>query len=122
MKINIYRKPENCNHCIYRENVSRYLDLDDYCSRTMKRTGKINIDIDCPLRKSKVRKYTRKIFNSLQNRRKAEYKTEDLIQMNMDISLTDKDGKFMEIKTPEPECIIDPTEVRPKWCPVRKDV
>lgn len=105
MKINIYRKPENCNHCIYRENVSRYLDLDDYCSRIMKRTGKINIDIDCPLRKSKVRKYFRKIFNSLKSRREVEHKTEDIIQMNTNISLTDKDGKFIEVKVPEPEYI-----------------
>lgn len=28
--------------------------------------------------------------------------------MNTDISLIDKDGKFMEVKTPEPEYIIDP--------------
>ena len=108
MKINIYRKPENCNHCIYRENVSRYLDLDDYCSKNMKRTGRINIDTDCPLRESRTRKHTMKIFKALQNRRKAEHKTEDIIQMNTNISLTDKDGKFIEVKVPEPEYIIDP--------------
>lgn len=103
MKINIYRKPENCNHCIYRENVSRYLDLDDYCSRTMKWIGKINIDTDCPLKGSKIRKYARKIFKSLQNGRKAEHKAEDLTQMNTGIALTDKDGKFIEVRVPEPE-------------------
>ena len=31
MRICMDKKSENCNHCIYRENVSRYLDLDDYC-------------------------------------------------------------------------------------------
>lgn len=49
MKTNMDRKPENCNHCIYRENVSRYFDLDDYCSKNMKHTSKIIMDDDCPL-------------------------------------------------------------------------
>lgn len=49
MKIHMDRKPENCNHCIYREELSRHLDLDDYCAKSMKRTGRINMDIDCPL-------------------------------------------------------------------------
>lgn len=102
------RKPENCNHCIYRENVSRYLDVEDYCSRNMKHTSEINMDVDCPLRKSRIRKYVMKIFQSLQNRRKVEHETKDIIQMNTDISLTDKDGKFIEVKTPEPEYITDP--------------
>lgn len=101
-------KPENCNHCIYRENVSRYLDLEDYCSRNMKHTSKINMETDCPLRKVKVKKHSIKIFNILHNRTKPEHKTEDLIRMNMDISLTDKDGKSIEVKVPEPEYIIDP--------------
>ena len=37
-----------------------------------------------------------------------EHKTEDIIQMNTNISLTDKDGKFIEVKTPEPEYMSDP--------------
>lgn len=51
MKICMDKKPENCNHCIYRENVSRYLELEDYCSKNMKHMSKIIMDIDCPLRK-----------------------------------------------------------------------
>ena len=47
-------EPENCNHCIYRENVSRNLDLEDYCSRNMKPTNKIDMDMDCPLRRKIV--------------------------------------------------------------------
>ncbi len=105
MKIYMDRKPENCNHCIYREEWSRYFDLDDYCTKNGKRAGKINIQTDCPLRESRIRRCARKILKSLQNRRKAEHKTEDIIQMNTNISLTDKDGKFMEVKTPEPEYI-----------------
>lgn len=100
-------KPKNCNHCIYRENVSRYLDLEDYCSRNMKHTSKINMETDCPLRRSKVRKHFMKLFNALQNRRKTEHTTEDIIQMKSDIVLTDKDGKFIEVKTPEPEYMSD---------------
>lgn len=96
-------KPKNCNHCIYRENVSRYLDLEDYCSKNMRQTSKINMETDCPLRKSKVRKHFMRIFNILHNRRKSEHKTEDLIRMNMNISLTDKDGKSIEVKALEPE-------------------
>lgn len=76
-------KPKNCNHCIYRENVSRYLDLEDYCSRNMKHIRKINMETDCPLRESKVRKHFMKIFNVFQNKRKVEHSTEDIIQMNI---------------------------------------
>lgn len=49
MRIYVDVKPGNCNHCIYRVNVSRYLDMDDYCSLNMKCISKINMDIDCPL-------------------------------------------------------------------------
>ena len=83
--------------------LSRYFDRDDYCTKSMKRTGKINIQTDCPLRKSGIRRCARKIFRALQDRKKAEYKTEDIIQMDTDITLTDKDGKLIEVKTPEPE-------------------
>lgn len=107
MKTYANRKPENCNHCIYRENVSRYLDLDDYCRKNMKRTRKIDFERDCPLRKSRTGKHDMKIFQSLQNRRKIDYRTEDMIQMNTCISLTDKEGKFIEVKVPEPEYIED---------------
>lgn len=51
MKIYIGREPENCNYCIYREEMSRYVDLDDYCAKNGKRTSKINIQKDCPLGK-----------------------------------------------------------------------
>ncbi len=105
MRICMDKKPENCNHCIYRENISRHLDLEDYCSLNRKRIGKIDIKTDCPLRKSRIRKRVMKIFTAWQNRREAELKTEDIIQMNTNISLKDKDGKFIEVKTPEPEYI-----------------
>ena len=108
MGVHMDIRPKNCNHCIYRKNVSRYLDLEDYCSRNMKHTSKINMETDCPLRETKVRKHFMKIFNIFQNRRKVEQKTEDKIQMNTEIVLTDKDGKFIEVNTPEPEYIIDP--------------
>lgn len=62
MKICINSKPENCNHCIYWENVSRYLDIDDYCRKNMKRTVKIDFETDCLLRKSRTRKHAMKIF------------------------------------------------------------
>lgn len=107
MKIYRDRKPENCNHCIYRENVSRCLDLDDYCRKNMKRTGKIDFETDCPLRKSGIRKYVMKIFEALMNRRKEVHETEDIIQMNSNISLIDKEGKDIEIKVPEPEYMVD---------------
>lgn len=74
----------------------------------MKHIRKINMETDCPLRRSNVRKHFVKLFNIFQNRRKTEHKTEDTIQMKTDIVLTDKDGKFIEVKTPEPEYIIDP--------------
>lgn len=37
-----------------------------------------------------------------------EYGSSDIIQMKTDIVLTDKDGKFIKVKTPEPEYIMDP--------------
>ena len=105
MRICMEKKSENCNNCIYRKDVSRHLDMDDYCSLNRKRTGKIDIKTDCPLRKSRIRKRVMKIFTAWQNRRETEHKTEDIIQMNTNISLTDKDGKFIEVKVPEPEYI-----------------
>lgn len=93
------RVSENCNHCIYREELSRHFDLEDYCSLNRKRTGKIDIGTDCPLRKPRTRKRVMKVFTAWQNRRKAEHKTEGIIQMDMDIPLTDKDGKLIEVKT-----------------------
>lgn len=58
-------KPKNCNHCIYRENVSRYLDLEDYCIRNMKHTSKINMETDCPLRESKAQSKVRNYFEKI---------------------------------------------------------
>ena len=69
----------------------------------MKLLTKINMETDCPLRRSKVRKHFMKYLYALLNRRKVEHKTEDIIQMRTDIVLTDKDGKFIQVKTPEPE-------------------
>ncbi len=105
MKIYVGKRKKNCNHCIYRKDVSRHLDMDDYCSLNRKRTGKIDMKTDCPLRKSRIRKRVMKIFTAWQNRRETEHKAEDIIQMNTNISLTDKDGKFIEVKVSEPEYI-----------------
>ena len=107
MKIYTGKKPVNCNHCIYREELNRYVDLDDYCTKSMKRTGKINIQKDCPLRESRIRRCASKIFSTLQDRKKTEHRTEDIIQMKTDIVLTDKDGEFIQVKTPEPEYWLD---------------
>ncbi len=107
MKIYVGKRKKNCNHCIYRIDVSRHLDMDDYCSLNRKRIGKIDIETDCPLRKSRIRKRVMKIFTAWQNRRETEHKTEDIIQMNTNILLTDKDGKFIEVKVPEPEYMTD---------------
>lgn len=49
MAIHMDRKPENCNHCIYKWDVSRHWDLEDYCSKNMKRISRITMDRDCPL-------------------------------------------------------------------------
>lgn len=69
---------------------------------------------DCPLGKSGIQRHARKIIPALRNKRKMkhgtegmEHKTEDLIQIKTDIALTDKDGKFIEVKVPEPEYIAD---------------
>ncbi len=78
MGVHMDIKPENCNHCIYRENVSRYFDLEDYCSRNMKHTRKINMETDCPLRRSKVRKYLMKLFDIFQIRRKVEHMSDSI--------------------------------------------
>lgn len=51
MKIYSGRKPENCNHCIYKKDISVHLDLEDYCCKNMKRISKIDMDMDCPLEK-----------------------------------------------------------------------
>lgn len=44
-------KPENCNHCIYKKDVSSHWDLEDYCSKNKKKIGRIIMDRDCPLEK-----------------------------------------------------------------------
>ncbi len=52
------REPENCNHCIYRKDVSRYLDIEDYCFLNKKSIYMIRMDIDCPLIKESGEKNT----------------------------------------------------------------
>lgn len=49
MKIYVDRKAENCNHCIFNQNVSMYLNVEDYCILNKKNIGTISIDKDCPL-------------------------------------------------------------------------
>lgn len=44
----------------------------------MRHIRKINMEIDCPFRRSKVRKHFMKLFNIFQNRRKAEYMADSI--------------------------------------------
>lgn len=44
---------ENCNHCNYRDCLSKHWDIEDYCSFNKKKIGKINVEHDCPLRMMK---------------------------------------------------------------------
>lgn len=45
-------KPRNCNHCVFRQDISQHWDKEDYCLLSMKRTSKIDMDKDCPLNKN----------------------------------------------------------------------
>ncbi len=51
MKIYVDNVPENCNNCIFRQNMSQYWDLNDYCFLNKKSTSRIIMDKDCPLEK-----------------------------------------------------------------------
>lgn len=31
MKVSADNAPENCNNCIYKQNMSKHWDLNDYC-------------------------------------------------------------------------------------------
>ena len=95
-------EPANCNHCSYREEVSRYFDLEDYCSRNMKCISRIDMGMDCPLREDGHRG-TMGVLKLLHGKKKTQYKAEDMVQMDTDITLTDNDGRFIKIKVPEPE-------------------
>lgn len=107
MKINVDRKPENCNHCIYRENVGRYFDLDDYCSKNMKHIRKINMETDCPLRKDKDIWIGRKIALNVNLWRNMIYGKEIYYCDHTD--RIDDMGKLGEENLPE---------TSPVWCPV----
>lgn len=50
MKLYVDNIPDNCNHCIYRQDISRHWDLDDYCSLNKKSTSRIIMDEDCSLK------------------------------------------------------------------------
>ncbi len=50
MDIYVDRKPENCNHCIFNQNVSKYLDVEDYCILSKKNICVVDMDRDCPLK------------------------------------------------------------------------
>ena len=50
MKIYVDNAPENCNNCIFRQNMSQHWDLDDYCFLNKKRISRIIMDKDCPLK------------------------------------------------------------------------
>lgn len=43
--------PKNCNNCIFKQNRSQHLDLDDNCFLNKKRMRNIIMDKDCPLKK-----------------------------------------------------------------------
>lgn len=49
MKIYVDNVPENCNNCIFRQNMSQHLDKEDYCILNKKSTSRIIMDQDCPL-------------------------------------------------------------------------
>lgn len=111
MNIYVDRKPENCNRCIFNQNAYKYLDVEDYCVLNKKNIFKIDMDRDCPLKELKGKsKCITKILKAMRNKRKYKNveRMPDLIQMDTDIVLTDKDGNLIEIKTPEPEYITDP--------------
>lgn len=55
MKIYMDSKPENCNHCIFNQSMSRHWDLEDYCLLNKKNRSKIIMDMDCPLKELEVR-------------------------------------------------------------------
>lgn len=95
----------NRSPCIYRKDMGGRFDIGNYCSKDMKRKSKAGMDIDRPLKEPKARKCVRKLLKQLQNKRKAERKAEDLMRMDANASLKDKDGKLIEVKTPEPECM-----------------
>lgn len=50
MKDCVDNKPENCNHCIFNQSISKHWDLEDYCLLNKKNISKIVMDKDCPLR------------------------------------------------------------------------
>lgn len=54
MKIYVDNVPENCNNCIFKQNMSQHWDLEDYCFISKKSTSKIIMDEDCPLERLKV--------------------------------------------------------------------
>lgn len=49
MKIYVDEIPDNCNHCLFRENVSQHWEVEDYCLLTNKLICHTNICVDCPL-------------------------------------------------------------------------
>lgn len=49
MRIYVDVKPGNCNHCIYKKEVSSHWDLDDYCILNKKKIYRIAVDKDCSL-------------------------------------------------------------------------
>lgn len=51
MKIYVDNAPENCNNCIFGQNMSQHWDIEDYCILNKKSTGTIIMDEDCPLGK-----------------------------------------------------------------------
>lgn len=50
MKILVDNKPENCNDCIFKQDISQYWDLEDHCYLNKKCICNINMDEDCPLK------------------------------------------------------------------------
>lgn len=49
MNIYVDRKPENSNHCIFNQNASKYIDVEDYCILNKKKICINSVDKDCPL-------------------------------------------------------------------------
>lgn len=50
MKIYVDNAPKNCNNCIFKQDMSKHWNLEDYCFFNKKSTSRIIMDKDCPLK------------------------------------------------------------------------
>lgn len=52
MNIYVDEIPENCNKCMFMENMSKHWDIDDYCFLNKLSIGRFDKKDKCPLRVS----------------------------------------------------------------------